>query len=226
MEIVKFEVEKRQVFGKNKVKKLKNTGLIPAVIYGEAITPISIVVEPKKLRKIYKEFGKNVILNLIIKDNDKIQEENVLSHTFDIHPISREYTHIDFLKINMKKNIHTTVPVKCHGLAAGVKIGGVLIHNMGEIEVSCLPNNIPEQIELNIEVLTIGDSIKVKDLKLAEDIEILSSPEDVIVAIEAPKVEKEPEEETAVEDEAEDNKTEEEKETSDEDAKGEAKAKT
>ena len=199
MQIVNLEVAKRTEFGKSNTKRIKAQGFIPAVIYGEKMIPVNIIIERAKLEAIYRKTGKNTLIKLLIKEEKQTSEETVLTHITDIDPLSRKYIHIDFQKVNMKKKIHTTIPIRCIGEAIGVKRGGILIHNLDQLDITCLPTNIPEYVEINIEELTIGDSIRASELKLDEEVELETVAEEVVVAIEAPKVE---EVEEATEEEA------------------------
>ena len=199
MQIVNLEVAKRTEFGKSNTKRIKAQGFIPAVIYGEKMIPVNIIIERAKLEAIYRKTGKNTLIKLLIKEEKQTSEETVLTHIIDIDPLSRKYIHIDFQKVNMKKKIHTTIPIRCIGEAIGVKRGGILIHNLDQLDITCLPTNIPKYVEINIEELTIGDSIRASELKLDEEVELETVAEEVVVAIEAPKVE---EVEEATEEEA------------------------
>ncbi|MBT3261451.1 50S ribosomal protein L25 [bacterium] len=199
MQIVNLEVAKRTEFGKSNTKRIKAQGFIPAVIYGEKMIPVNIIIERAKLEAIYRKTGKNTLIKLLIKEEKQTSEETVLTHITDIDPLSRKYIHIDFQKVNMKKKIHTTIPIRCIGEAIGVKRGGILIHNLDQLDITCLPTNIPKYVEINIEELTIGDSIRASELKLDEEVELETVAEEVVVAIEAPKVE---EVEEATEEEA------------------------
>jgi len=199
MQIVNLEVAKRTEFGKSNTKRMKAQGFIPAVIYGEKMIPVNIIIERAKLEAIYRKTGKNTLIKLLIKEEKQTSEETVLTHITDIDPLSRKYIHIDFQKVNMKKKIHTTIPIRCIGEAIGVKRGGILIHNLDQLDITCLPTNIPKYVEINIEELTIGDSIRASELKLDEEVELETVAEEVVVAIEAPKVE---EVEEATEEEA------------------------
>jgi large subunit ribosomal protein L25 len=203
MQIVNLEVAKRTEFGKSNTKRMKAQGFIPAVIYGEKMIPANIIIERAKLEAIYRKTGKNTLIKLLIKEEKQTSEETVLTHIIDIDPLSRKYIHIDFQKVNMKKKIHTTIPIRCIGEAIGVKRGGILIHNLDQLDITCLPTNIPEYVEINIEELTIGETIRASELKLDEEVELETSAEDVVVAIEAPRIEEvEEEEEEATEEEA------------------------
>lgn len=99
--------------------------------------------------------------------------------------------HVDFVKVSMSEEIHATIPVTVTGEAAGVKVGGVLQHPMRELNVKCLPGNMPEHFEVDVTELNIGDSLHVRDLAAIEGVEILNDPEDILVSIVPPAKEEE-----------------------------------
>ena len=118
-------------------------------------------------------------------------------------PVSRNYLHVDFYEIDMARKIKVNVPVVTMGKSAGVEAGGILQIIRREIEVLCLPNKIPEKIEIDITDLEIGDSVHVEELPLEEDAEIQADTNFTVLTVLSPKVEAEPEEEEALEEEEE-----------------------
>ncbi len=172
---------------KNAARRLRNTGYIPAVVYGLNEEPIKIKVKAKDFKDIIKGRSlSNLILDLHIKDNGKEKKETTLIKEIQKDPISAELLHIDFIRIEMKKEVEATVPI--HILneeeSVGVKEdGGVIQHGLRELNIMCLPSYIPEAIEYDIKDLHLGHSIKVADIKVSENIKILNNPEEVIVSI-------------------------------------------
>jgi large subunit ribosomal protein L25 len=188
MQKANLEVELRKQKGKNQVKKLKQNGLLPGVVYGENKDAIPVTVNPKQLQKLFRgSFGQNVIINLKIKDDAKATEENVIAYHFSNDALTQKMIHIDFLRLNMKKPIHTSIPLSFHGIAPGTKTGGVLIHKLDKLEIKCLPDDILDKIEIDVSKLDVGHEIKVKDLHLSKNIEILTHLESSIVRVEIPK---------------------------------------
>ncbi|MFC1752876.1 50S ribosomal protein L25 [Thermoproteota archaeon] len=189
METSKLIVSTRKERGKSEMKQLRKQDIIPGVVYGFGHESIPIAVPLADLRKVYKgKSGMNVIVDLIIQGGEKEIEENVITHDVMRDPVSQKVLHVDFLKIDILKPIKTEVPVHLEGTAPGIKMGGVLLHNIKEIHVECLPKNIPNFISVDISGLEIGDGVHVQDLSVDSKITILNLPEDIIVRVDAPRL--------------------------------------
>ncbi len=186
MQIKELDVLLRTELGKNKVNKLKAEGLIPSIIYGENEEPLPITVNLRELNKVYKA-GKNVIIKLNVKGGEKVTEQTVISHQIEIDRIKQRIIHVDFVRINLEKPIEMSVPIKFTGISIGAKLGGILIHNMDKLDIKCLPHLIPDHIEIDITTLEAGKSIKVKDLRVSEGLQILTGDEETVVNVAAQK---------------------------------------
>jgi len=188
MQKVDLKAEEREVKGK-KVKHLRNKGLLPAVVYGHNMKTMSLCLNVKEYKKaISGESGTNVIINLSVKDG-KEETLPVITHAIQHNAMTDEVIHVDFQKINMKEKIHTKVPIECLGEAIGVKEeAGILVQVLNELEINCLPMDIPPHFEINVAELKIGDAINVSDLKTAisSEIEILTELEALIVHVVPP----------------------------------------
>jgi large subunit ribosomal protein L25 len=186
-------------------KRLRATSYIPAVVYGLNKEPISIKVDEKEFKNLLK--GKSIfsmIFDMQIDGTKKISKETVLIKEFQRDPITREFIHLDFLRIKMENEIETSVPIHIinEEIAVGVKEGGgVLQHGLRELHISCLPKDIPEYIEYDIKNLDMGIAIRVSDVDVPGEIKILNDPEEVVVSIIHPTELKE--EELVTEEEAE-----------------------
>ena len=185
----------REKKGKQANKKLRKSGYIPAVVYGSKEEPIVVSCEELSLKNIlHTSAGGNVIFSLKIMDKDAKKEqktETVMIKEMQQDPIKEDILHIDFNHISLTEKITVKIPVEIKGEAAGVKMGGLVEHVLWEVEVECLPADIPEKISLNISELEIGQSLQVKDIPAIEGVEILVDPEQTVVAVEAPKAEEE-----------------------------------
>ncbi len=189
MDNIVLEVERRNEKEiKNKIsRKLRNKSYIPAVVYGLKKEPVSIKVEEKKLKDVLK--GKSIfsmIFNLQIDGKKKNGDEAVLIKEFQRDPITRGFLHLDFLRIQMEKEIETTVPIRIinEEIAVGIKEkGGVLQHGLREIHISCLPADIPDYIEYDIKDLDMGLAVRVSELSISDKIKILNEADEVIVSI-------------------------------------------
>ncbi|MEA2016120.1 MAG: 50S ribosomal protein L25 [Actinomycetota bacterium] len=201
MENIVIEVEKRNEKEiKNKVsKKLKAKNYIPAVVYGLKKDPVSIKVKEKEFKDIVK--GKSIysaIFNLKMDSSKKSSKETVLIKEFQRDAITREFLHIDFLRIKMKKEIETAVPIHIlnEEIAVGIKEkGGVLQHGLRELHISCLPVDIPDYIGYDITELDMGSAVRVSDINVSDKIKILNDPEEIVVSVIHPTQLKEEEEE-------------------------------
>jgi len=180
----------RKIQGKQ-VKSLRQKGVLPAVLYGPKIKNENLEVNLKEFEKIYQEAGESTLISLEVDSKKKYL---VLIHDLDKDPLSNTPTHVDFYQPSLEDKIEIKVPVIFEGEAEAVKnLGGTLIKNIGEIVIKALPQNLPKEIKVNVTRLkTFEDTILVEDLKLAEGVEILRNPKDIIAQVTPPeKVEEE-----------------------------------
>ncbi len=199
MKEVTFKVSARSEVGKEKAKKLRVKGLLPGVVYGEGqATPI--VFDAKAFEHLWHSTrGENVLVNLEIQ-NGGLETRKSLIREIQRDPVWGKVLHVDFQHISLSKKISVNVPVHLVGLPVGVKdTGGILQHTFRELEVSCLPTEIPEHIEIDVSHLKIGDSVHVRDLKLATGIQILTAGDLSVASVVPPTVIKEGELEAAAE---------------------------
>jgi large subunit ribosomal protein L25 len=181
----------RKDMKKSVKRQLRESGKIPAVVYGKTVDNTAIHVEEKDFSKMLKEHGSNTLVKLMWGEGNS----TVMIGEIQTNPLKNEILHIDFNQVNMNKKVTTEIPVEWTGEAAGVKEGGVLQTQYRTIEVTCLPNDIPEQFTADISSLGIGDSFTVGDLNIAENIDVQIPADAVIVSVLAPRLEEtEPEE--------------------------------
>lgn len=170
-----LNVALREGSGKGASRALRRQGLVPAVVYGKDMAPCSLAVEPKALQEaIATEAGWNTLITL--KGDGPFDGKVVILKDMDVDPIRREAQHADFHAIDMKKKISVMVPVHPVGKSEGEKIGGSLQVVRKELEVVCLPTDIPGTIEVDVTAMKIGDVFHVADLDLAKGVEV---PHDV-----------------------------------------------
>ncbi len=193
MEKAELEAKLRQGSKKSDRTLLKTTGQVPAIVYGKGIENSKISIDLKKLRKIIGgEAGRNVIISLKISDEGKSKAIPVLTHNIQRYALTGEIIHVDFLRIDMEKEVKTKVHIELVGEPIGVREhDGILIHGFREVEVKCLPADIPDKFEIDVSSLKIGDTFHVSDLKAKKGVEILSSMEETIVYISPPAKEEE-----------------------------------
>jgi large subunit ribosomal protein L25 len=167
MERVKLNAQKREETGKNKTKKLRKADVVPACLYKRGKETKNLKVDKRSLfHALHTKAGENVILDLLVKDDTK-QARPVMIKEIQYHPIKDEVLHVDFSEISLTEKIKVNIPIATKGTAEAVtKEDGALEHIMWEVEVECLPTDIPEKIEVDVSALKIGDKVHIKDLNI------------------------------------------------------------
>ena len=192
MEQVTLEGFVRKPSGKGGARTLRRTGTIPAIFYGPETEPIPIQVAKSSLEKtLKKQTSENILFQLTIKGNDQETVKTVMLKELQKTPVDREILHLDFYEVSLFKEIDVTVGLKIIGKATGVEKGGILQEISRDLEIRCLPTNIPNHIEVDVSALDIGDSIHVEDIKLPEGIRILSDAHLTLVTV-VPPIEEKP----------------------------------
>ena len=183
------EAEVRVEFGKNASRRLRATGKIPAVVYGRNFESARITVDPKRVTEVLaSESGRNTIFTLRYGG----KSTDVLIKDFQLDPLKGTLVHADFQHVSMDELMHFRVPVEVSGSSVGVKAGGVLDLVLREIEVECLPGDVPDEISVAVDDLDIGDAVRVSELKLdSEKIRILTDPDLVVLTVVPPRIEEE-----------------------------------
>ena len=177
------------------LKQLRNSGKVPAVVYGYGTKNTSVKVDEVEFIKVIREVGRNGVIDLGV--GSKTIKVMVSDYQFD--PLKNQITHIDFLAINMSEERTVEVPVHLVGEAAGGKEGGVVGKPLFNVEVTDTAENVPESIEVDITGLQINDSFAVSDIKVSGDFTIENNPEDSIVTVVPPTDEPSEEEVEAME---------------------------
>ncbi len=197
-------VNKREGVGKSAARRVRKEGSIPAILYGKETEPIPIAVNLIDFKKaLSTEAGENTLLELHIKQNAEEITKLALLRDIQFDYLTSKPIHFDFLEVLMKEKLTVKVPVKILGKAYGVKDEhGILEEILREIEIECLPADIPNSYEVDVTQLGIGDSIHISDLAVSEKITILHDPDETIVTIISPTVEKVAEAPVAAESEA------------------------
>ena len=187
----RIEVQIREELGKGAARALRRQGLIPGVVYGHNFGPITVQVELEELKRLLHHES---IESMLIRMKLNGREETVMIKEIQRHPVTYDILHVDFHRVSLTEEVTTRVPIELVGESIGVKEGGILEFLLRELEIRCLPTEIPEHIAIDISQMRIGDSLRVGDLKLKEGITVLDDPETVIVLIAAPVVREEIEE--------------------------------
>lgn len=187
MEKINLKVTLR---GEESLKQEREKGMIPAVLYGQKKENKSLWLEELAFGKVFEKAGENTVVVLDLEGGAK---DNVLICDYQIDPLSGKFRHVDFLRINMKEDVETNVPLVFVGEAPAVKEkGGILIKVLDEVEVKCLPGNIPQEFEVDLtKLVNFEDVIAISDLTIPEGVEILDDPETVIASVSEPRSEEE-----------------------------------
>jgi large subunit ribosomal protein L25 len=184
------------------------------VVYGRNTEPILLTLQVKDLEQLVKKHNiSQAVLNLSI-ENGQSTQKTVMIKELQLHPLARTFLHVDFYEIDMHRKIKVNIPIQTTGKAIGVERGGVLQIVRRELEVLCLPINIPDMIEIDITPLDMGDVLHVEDIPLSEGVEIPHEVNFTVLTVTSPKLEvAEPEvEEEELEEEAGEEAAEEESE--------------
>jgi large subunit ribosomal protein L25 len=149
---------------------------------------LNLIVDPKELKKILEENGRNALIELNIKGDSS---RNVVLKEYQTHPLKSGWLHVDFLEVDVTKKIKVKVPVLLVGVAPGEKQGGVVNHIIRHLEIESIPKNIPEKIEFPMDEVQLNQVIHVSDLMVGEDVTIVNLPTDVVLTIHEEKVKEE-----------------------------------
>lgn len=185
------EVERRYETGKNAANRLRAQDQIPAVIYGggKEMETLPLKVPRKSLVNLLRKgLHENTIFKLRLKGTD--QQRHVMIRDMAVDPVSRDLLHVDFVRVLLDRKLRVAVPVSCEGTAVGVKNEGGLLNVVShELEIECLPGDIPASIVVDVSRLHAKEVVRVSDLKLGEKIKLLEAPDRVVVHIGMPRAE-------------------------------------
>lgn len=182
-------VVNRTLFGR-KVKNLRKGGILPANIYGKKIKSQSVEVNLGEFAKVFKDAGETQVIELKLGR----EKRPVLIHNLQENPVTDQIIHVDFLQVDLKVKVTAKVPVELIGESPSEKEGtGVVVLQVGEIEVEALPGDLPEKFEVDLSPLVkVDDAIYIKDVKVdVKKVVIKNEPEQIIVKVEEPKKEEE-----------------------------------
>jgi large subunit ribosomal protein L25 len=180
---VTLEVSRRESTGKEVAKKLRRDGKVPAVVYGGHRDPVAITVDRKSVSELIQKSEHGIRSVFLLKMAGSDQQRHAMIKELTIDPVSRRMTHIDFVRVIMDEKLKVTIPVHTTGTAKGVKDGGLLDFQVRELHVECLPNAIPDSIDVDITELGGHDYLRVKDLTLPEGVRVLDDPERVVLGV-------------------------------------------
>lgn len=200
--LVLFADERENKSGKSKAKSLRALGLTPGIVYDEG-SSILVQVPTKDLLNIIKKDGHSAIFDLSYAG----KENQVFIKELQKDPVTYEILHIDLQPIAANETMKVNVPIHVEGQHKVETLGGIVQRQLREIEVEAFPRNIPKVLEIDVSDLEIGDNILVEDLQVGEGVEVLTSPQDVVLIITEPSMEEE-EEVEEIEEEGDSEETE------------------
>ena len=175
-------VAKRETTGKASNNALRNAGMIPAVIYGLNEPPVAISISPKTVARIIaSETGMNSLVYLQREGTDI--KRHVIIKDVQRHPVTGRLSHVDFMRVDPTHKVRVKVPIKLKGMPLGVKEGGILDFTHREIEVECLPTFIPAHVDINVEHLKIGDSLRLDQVVLDAHLTVHGDAHNVVCSV-------------------------------------------
>ena len=192
MAAIKIQVETRTGLGKNKVDKIREGNFVPGVLYGRGEETKHIQVDRRKFEKVYKSAGMSTLIDLELEGS----AVPVLIKEVQMHPFRSQYLHVDFQQLNMDEKVKLTIPIILKG-RDDIKVQpSILIQQLDEIEIECLPGDIPQTIEVDVRDIDFATPIFISDLEIFhnEDVTIFRDSEDVIANLIEPTMEEESEE--------------------------------
>jgi len=200
LELIEINANIRTSTGNGPARVLRREGRIPAILYGSATDPVLLSVDIKDLEQAFKTTASSqALLNLVVHDNETYSK-SVMVKELQTHPTTEAFLHADFYEIDMDSKITVNVPILTVGKSKGVEEGGLLQSIRRELEITCLPNQIPAAIEVDVTDLVIGDSLHVKSIPLPEGIELQTETDFTVLTVVSAKVEiEEPEVEEEIE---------------------------
>lgn len=199
MEIHPLKAQTRNSAGKGTARRLRQEGRIPAVLYGPDIDSMPLSVSIYDIEQLLKKINyAQALLKLQIEDGN-YPPKTVMIREIQTEPLGQNFRHMDLYELDMKRKQVITVPVVTTGVSKGVEEGGILQIIRRELDVQCLPSDIPEQITIDISNLDVGESVHVEEVEVEGDVEILHDVNFTILTVVAPKMPEEEEEEAEAE---------------------------
>jgi large subunit ribosomal protein L25 len=190
---VQLKAKTRTEIGKGAVKRMRSQGAVPAVIYGAHSKPVNLAIAVEELEKaLHDATSENVLVDLMVDEGGKTNKRLALIQEVQHHPYEDTILHIDFHEVVATEKLRANVPVRPIGEPAGVKTGGgILEYVMRELRVECLPQDLPEVLEVSVEVLEIGQSIHVGDITPPKGVTLLDDKGQTVFLVAAPITEEE-----------------------------------
>lgn len=203
MSLIDLKATIRQSTGNGPARRLRALGELPAILYGRDTEPIKLSVSVSDLEKAFKTANIGQALFNLKIENGKAVTKTAMIKELQRQPVSGNFLHVDFYEVAMDRKITVSVPIVTVGKCVGVEMGGILQVVRRELDVLCLPNQIPDSIEVDVSDLDVGDSVHVDEIPVEGDIEIPSDTNFTVITVLSPKMEEEEVEEELEEEEGE-----------------------
>lgn len=188
MSELELNVEVRKP-GKHWSRGLRKEKQVPAVVYGPKIKNLSVTLKESEVVKFAKQQYENSIFVLKSKDS-QINNLKVLKKSMDVHPVSRRPVHLDLFALDLTKSVRVFVEVRFDGKAIGTKEGGILNTVKRDVEVECLPTNIPQFLSVDVTNLGVGDSMHASELQMPENVKLITLPTETLCTVSVVEEEK------------------------------------
>ena len=193
MKQVELSAMLRKSSGNGPARSLRREGAVPAVLYGPTTTPVMLVVNVRDLEHVVQKGNtRRTIFSLTVQDGSTAGPKSAVIKELQTHPVTGQFLHVDFYEIDMNRKLRIMVPLVTQGKAAGEEDGGMLQIIEREIEVFCLPREIPDSLTLDVSALGIGEALHVKDLTLPAGVELPPGENYTLVTVVSPKAEAAP----------------------------------
>lgn len=187
MQILNLSVETRNGAGKGPSRRTRAAGSVPGIIYGEGQEPLAVTFDARRFQlDIVNKAGEHAIVQVDVKDNPSLSGPALLK-AVQHHPVTGRVVHTDFFRIRLDKPVTTAVSLHFTGRAKGVVDGGVADIQMHEIEVECLPLDVPTAIDVDITPLGLGASFHVRDIAVSDKLTVVTDPDRTIISIHVPR---------------------------------------
>lgn len=179
----KLNAERRSDAGKGVARKLRAAGKVPAVLYGQGLDTTPLTVDSRELTHLlHSSAGSNVLVDLVVDG----EEHLAIPREIQRDHIHSKWVHVDFLAVSRTQTITVNVPVHETGEAVGVKEGGVVEHHLREVQIECLPQDVPDELVIDITNIELGEMVHVSDLVPPAGVTILTNSEDAILSVITP----------------------------------------
>ncbi len=183
------DADPREGRGKNENRRLRRAGMVPGVIYGASEAPITVGLSPRRIEEVlHLDTGRNTIFSLSLAGES--QKGAVMIKDLQRDPVTDALLHVDLVRVQLDKAVKVRVPVRLVGVPEGVKTdGGVVEFMLREVEVECLPADIPEHLDVDVSSLKINQHVSVSSLPVSDRVTILDDPDGIIALVAAPRAE-------------------------------------